>query len=180
MNIGIILAVIFVPVCVMAIFSASQKSSVETSKTASNEHFIVSIPKIVLMIGITCDLISVIVLLGFTLFSKKLPHIIFYIVFGLFLWLGTYISLKTLKFRVIVKGEEITVCYIFSKSYTFTFSEIVTAMRQIKKNRVKSERVVIKTESGKKLIVESMEISYRKFLQKLRSKVRSEFLIGFE
>lgn len=180
MNIGIILSAIFIPACVMTIFSAIQKSNIKTSKTMTDKQFVVMIPKIVLVIGITCDVMSVMVLLGFTLFSQELPHAIFYIVFGLFLWLGTYLVFKTLKFRVIVKGEEITVCSIFAKPYTFTFSEIISAVRQVKRNQVKSERIVIRTVFGKRLIVESTEISYKRFLQRIKSEVKSEYLFGFE
>ncbi len=180
MDIGIILSAIFIPVCVMGAFSTMQKSNLKISKTMSDKYFIVMIPKIVLIIGAVCDLMSAMVLFGFTFFSKELPHIIFYIVFGFFLWLGTYLILKTLKFKVIVKGEEITVCSIFIKPYTFTFSDIISVVRQIKRNQVKSERIVIKTASGKTLIVESTEISYKRFLQRIKSEVKSEFLFGFE
>lgn len=82
----------------MAIFSILQKSKSKTSKTMSDEHFVVSIPKIAMIIEIICDLMFVGIILGFTCFYKELPHIIFYIVFGLFLWFGTYLVLKTLKY----------------------------------------------------------------------------------
>lgn len=180
MNIGIILSAIFIPASVMTLFSVLQKSNVKTSKTMTDKQFVVMIPIFVLIIGITCDLMSVMILLGFTLFSQKFPHIIFYIVFGLFLWLGTYLVLKTLKFRVIVKDKEITVCSIFAKPYTFTFNEIISVQLQVKKNQVKSERIVIKTVFGKRLIVESTEISYKRFLQRIKSEVKSEYLVGFE
>lgn len=179
-DIRIILSAIFVPACAMAVLSALQKSSNKTSKSMTNEHFIVMVPKMVLMIGIACVLMSVIVLLGFTLFSNELPHMIFYLVFGLFLWLGTYLVLKTLKFKVIVKGKEIIVYSVFKKPYTFTFSEIISAVRQVKRNQMKSERIVVKTVSGKKLIVESTEISYKRVLQRIKSEVKSERLFGFE
>lgn len=180
MNIGIILSAIFIPACVMATFAMIQKSNVKTNKTMTDKQFVVMIPKIVLVIGVICDLMSVVVLLVFTLFSQKLPHVIFYIVFGSFLWLGTYLILKTLKFKVIVKGEEITVYSIFAKPYTFTFDEIIFAMRQVKRNQVKSERIVIKTIFGKRFIVESQEISYKRFSQRIKSEVKSEYLVGFE
>lgn len=180
MNIGMILSAIFIPICVRAIFSAMQKSKSKTSKIMSDEHFVISIPKIVLVIGIVDDLMFGGIMLGFTCFSKKLPHAIFYIILGLFLWLGTYLILETLKFKVIVKDKEITVYSIFVKPYTFTFSEIISAARQVKRDQIKSERIVIKTKSGKKLIVESSEISYERFLKRIKSEVKSEFLFGFE
>lgn len=164
----------------MSALSAIQKSNSKINKTISAENFVVMIPKTVLFIGIIGDLMFALIVLGFTCFSEELPHIIFYIVFGLFFWLGTYLILKTQKFRVIVKGKEITVCSVFAKPYTFTFNDIISAVRQVKRNQVKSERIVVRTAFGKKLIVESTEISYKRFLQRVKSEVKSERLFGFE
>ena len=91
-----------------------------------------------------------------------------------------YLILKTLNFKVIVKGENITVFSTFRKPYSFTFNEIVSAVRQVKKNQVKSERIVIRTVDGRKLIVESVEISYERFAKRIQAEVRSEYLVGFE
>lgn len=127
-----------------------------------------------------CALMSLTVLLGFTFLSNERPHFIFYVVFGLFLWLGTYLIVKTLNFKVIVKEKKITVFSAFRKPYSFTFGEIVSAVRQTKKNQMKSERIVVKTVSGKRLIVESSEISYKRFAKKVQLEVRREYLVGFE
>ena len=126
-----------------------------------------------------CALMALTVLLGFTFLSNERPHFIFYVVFGLFLWLGTYLIVKTLNFKVIVKEKKITVFSAFRKPYSFTFGEIVSAVRQIK-NQMKSERIVVKTVSGKRLIVESSEISYKRFAKKVQLEVRREYLVGFE
>ena len=87
---------------------------------------------------------------------------------------------KTLNFKVIVKEKKITVFSAFRKPYSFTFGEIVSAVRQTKKNQMKSERIVVKTVSGKRLIVESSEISYKRFAKKVQLEVRREYLVGFE
>ena len=180
MNIEIILLAIFLPACILLVFSAIFKSKDKLSKTISDECFTVSIPSIVLVIGVLCAVMSVAVLLGFTFFSKEIPHFLFYCVFGLFFWLGMYLILKTLVFKVIVKGEKITVFSPLKKSYSFTFAQISSAVRQVKKNQINSERIVIKTMTGKKLIVESSEIFYDKFLKKIKLKVKKENLFGFE
>lgn len=180
MSIGSILSAILVPACVMLIFSVIQKNGVKKSKTMSDENFTVMIPSIVLIIGIICALMSTAVLLGFTFLSDERPHFIFYVTFGLFFWVGLYLILRTLTFKVIVKGERITVFSAFKKPYTFTFSEIVSAVRQVKKSQTKSERLVIKTVDGKKLIVESLEISYKRFAKKVQLEVKNEYLVGFE
>ncbi|MCL2860500.1 MAG: hypothetical protein FWF46_08165 [Oscillospiraceae bacterium] len=109
-------------------------------------------------------IISVIFMLfGFTLILSimRKSNIIFYIIFGLFFFLGAYLALKALKFKVIVQGEDISVYDIFIKTYTFKFDDIVLVTRQVKKNQLNSERMVIKTKLGKKLIVESAEIAYK-------------------
>lgn len=180
MDLGTILSAIFIPACVMGIFSIIQKTSTKTSKTMSDKHFVVMIPNTVSIIGIMCALMSILVLLGFTIFSNELPHLIFYIVFGIFLCLGMYLVLKTLTFKVVVKDETITVFSAFRKPYTFTFSEINSVVRQVKRNQIKSERMVIKTISGKKLIVESSEISYKRFMKRIKAEVKTENMIGFD
>lgn len=179
MPIGIILSTIFVPACVMLIFSLIQKNGTKKSRTMSDENFTIMIPSIVLVIGAMCALMSTAVLLGFTFFSDEYPHFIFYVTIGLLFWLGMYLFLKTLTFKVIVKGETITVFSAFKKPYTFTFSEIISAVRQVKTNQTKSERIVIRTSDGKKLIVESAEISYKRFSKRIQSEVKSEYLTGF-
>lgn len=177
---GLIILVIFVPAGVLIAFSWLQKSRTKREKKMTNEDFTVMLPEGIIVIGIIGNLFYFLLVLGFTIFSKEIPHLIFYLVFGAGFWVGTYLILKTLKFRVIVKGNEITVHSILGKPYTFSFDEIVSAVRQVKKNQLKSERVVIKTRFSKKLIVESAEISYRRFLQKIKSEVPSEYLVGFE
>lgn len=86
-TLSIILSAIIIPICVITIYSVIQKSNSKTSKTMSDEHFVVSIPRMILAIGIVGILVFVGIILGFTCFSKELPHIVFYIVFGLLLWL---------------------------------------------------------------------------------------------
>ena len=61
-------------------------------------------------IGALDAIACVIVLLAFTFTSEELPHLVFYIVFGLFFWFGIYIVVETLCFKVIVKNKTITVC----------------------------------------------------------------------
>ena len=180
MNIGVILSAILVPLGLILFFSALRKSSSKASEKASDENFVVMLPHAVLMLGIFFDLILAVPIIGVTFFSEELPHIIFFIVFGSGIFLGTYLALKALRFKVIVKGKEITVHNIFGEHYTFMFSEIILVVRRVKKNRVKSERMVIKTKSGKKLIVESAEIAYDRFLKRIKSEVKGEYLFGFD
>ena len=180
MPIGIILSAIFVPACVALVFSVIQKGGTEISSTMSDENFTVMIPSMVITIGAMCAFMSLAVLLGFTFLSDVRPHFILYAVFGLFFWLGTYLIVKTLTFKIIVKGERIMVFSTFRKPHSFTFDEIALAVRQIKRKQRPSERIVIKTTSGKRFIIESSEISYKRFAKKVQMEVRRECLVGFE
>lgn len=168
----IILLIIFLPACVALFFSLIQKTGIKVSNKMSDENFTVSIPSTVVVIGAMCAVMSLAVLLGFTYLSDESPHFIFYLVFGLLFWLGTYLIVKALTFKVIVKQEEITAFSAFRKPYSFAFSEIVSAVRQVKKNQKKSERIVIKTATGKRLVIESSEISYKRFAKK--NSIRSQ------
>ena len=179
MEVRMLLLVFFLPVCVAAVICAVRKPACKTNSKISDETFTVMLPPAVSVVGAACALLSLTVLLGFSLGSAQQPHFVFYVVFGLFFWIGSYLFLKALKFRVTVTGEEITVSPLFFKSYTFAFDEIVSVVRQVKINQTRSERIVIKTSSEKKFVVENAEIGYARFLQKITQKVDKEILFGF-
>jgi len=179
MNIGKIISVIFMLFGFTLILSIMRKSNIKADKEMSNEYFFLMLPRLFLGIGVTLSLMTLIVMIVFTVFSNELPNIIFYIIFGLFFFLGVYLVLKVLKFKVIVQGEDISVYDIFIKTYTFKFDDIVLVTRQVKKNQLNSERMIIKTKLGKKLIVESAETAYKKLFNMIELKVKKEYLIGF-
>ncbi|MBR3592585.1 MAG: hypothetical protein IKL46_07000 [Clostridia bacterium] len=174
-----ILIIIFLPACVALIFSIIQKTKIKSNKTMSDKNFTLTLPNIISVVGAMCAVMSIIILLLFTFLLNKPPHTIFYIAFGLFFWLGMYLIVKTLTFKVIVKDETITVFLPFRKTYSFNFSEITSVVRQTKKNRANSERIIIKTTINKKLIVESGAISYKRFVKKIQIIVDKEYLKGF-
>lgn len=176
----IIISAIFIPACLSLVFSLIQKKSIKINKTMSNENFTVMMPDMFLSLGVITILISFLLMMGFTLFSEELPHYVFYVFTGLFIWVGMYLIVQTLTFRVNVNGEKITVYSFLRKPYSFTFNDIASAVRQVKNNQLNSERIVIKTLSGKRLIVENAEISYKRFRDKIQMKVKSEYLTGFD
>ena len=179
MKIVIILIAILVPASVSLIFSIMESSKVKISKKMTDENFIVTIPSVVIIIGAMAAFMSCTVMLYFTFFSDEVPHPIFYVIFGLLFWVGIYLIIKTITFKVIVQGNKITVFSAFKKPYSFTFSEIASAVRQVKNNQKKSERILIKTSSGKRLIVENAEIGYKRFAKRIQSEVKKELLVGF-
>lgn len=104
---------------------------------------------------------------------------IFYVIFGTAVILGAYLIVKTLRFRVVVKNEKITVSPLLSKSYTFTFDDIETVKRQVK-NRYKgnAERIIIRTKQGKKIVVDSSYVSYRKLVERIIEYVEKSKRLG--
>ena len=91
MNLGIIFSCILIPSAISLVFSMIQKSKIKYNKRMTNKNFVVMNSNIIAVIGVLDAIASIIVLFGFTFFSEKLPHIIFYVVFGLFFWLGMYL-----------------------------------------------------------------------------------------
>ncbi len=177
---GIVFSCIFIPAAVSLAFSMIQKATVKCSKTVTNKSFVVMNSYIMTAIGALDAIACVIVLLAFTFTSEELPHLVFYIVFGLFFWFGIYIVVETLCFKVIVKNKTITVCKKFRKPFTFTFDDIVFAVRKVSRNRYKTEKIEIKTNSGKKVTVENNEISYYRLMNRIKEEVNAKFLHGFE
>lgn len=180
MYISTLLSAIFIPTFIMIIISILNKSKVSAENKSNDRQFVVELPSIVLGVGLLLDITCIAVIIGFTILSPTPPHVIFYVTFGLGIWIGTYLALKTLRFKVYVQDEKVTVQNVFGRPIVFTFSEIVSAKRQVKNNNLKSERIIIKTVSGKKIIVESTEKSYKQFLNRIKAEVDNEFLFGFE
>ena len=185
--IGTIIYAIFTPLVLRFFFSELKKSKIAANNTMSDEKFIVMLPKIILLLGVGSIILFASIILVFIFLSNSSlnapnnpGNIFIYIVFGVFICLGGYLTLKTAKFKVIVQDNEITVHSVLFRPYTFTFDEIVSVKRQVSKNKIKSESMLIKTKLGKKLNVESAEISYDRFLRRITAEVNSELLVGFE
>ena len=177
-----IIVSVLVPLCVTFAFVLMAKSAARHTAKMTDDKFTVMLPRTVLGIGVVEVAMCGILILCFTLFSEEIPHPLFYIMFGLLAGLGAYLILKTVGFKVVVEGDNITVFSPLRKPYTFTFDEIVSVLRQTKPNRMReegSERMVIRTAAGRKLIVENVEISYKRFRKKIREKVPSQRLKGF-
>ena len=148
--------------------------------TKTKENFVVSIPRIVFWIGAVESIVCWLVMTLFTVFSDPDPHWIFYITFGLFSLLGLYLVVRTVTFRVVVKGDLITVYSALRRPYSFRFNEIVFVKRQVKQTYYgQGERMIIKAKDKKRVIVESSEISYFRMLDKIKNKVSNDLRTGF-
>ncbi len=178
-----ILVAILLPAGITSVFAIMEKQSNRVSSKMTDKNFTVMIPNMILFIGAGIALMTLAAMVSFVFLRPDAP---FYTklgiqcFLGLFLYLGVYWVIKTLTFRVVVQDEWITVYPTMRKPYSFTFSEIASALRQVKNNEVKSERIVIKTTTGRKLIVERAEISYRRFAKRIQEEVPQSRLVGFE
>ena len=179
MKVSIILFAIFLPTALSLVFSAIRSQNIKTSKRMSADKFAVQLPNIVAYIGALDIIAAAIVIIGFTFFSEEIPHIIFYIVFGGMIWLGTFLILKTTMFKVVVNNDDITVYSICRKPYSFTFSDIIAVQRQVKERYTPAERIVVKTKSGRKVIVEHSEAGYKRFRDKILRHVDRSLITGF-
>lgn len=173
----VILTAVFIPFCIATVFSLSEKFKSRIKDTDNKKSFIIHIPPIVSVIGIICSSMSGIIMLLFSVFSKENPHIVFYIVFGGFLWLGAYLTLKAARWKVIVNNEKMTVYPVFSRPYAFDLKDISVVQRQVKNQQ--SERLVIHTNNNKRLIVESLATSYLKLVKIIEQNLSPESLHGF-
>lgn len=167
MNYALALSTIFIPAFAILFVYVLYASKHKVAKRATKSKFTVYIPKAYAEIGV----LDAIFFGLFILFSPIIwPDennymIVFYICFGTFFWLGIYLIIKTLRFRIVVKGKEITVCPLLSKDYTFTFDDINKVIRQTKKrHKGQAERIVIYTKHGKRVIAESSFVAYFKFV----------------
>ena len=75
--------------------------------------------------------------------------------YGAFISIGLYMLVLTKKWKVIVKNDKIMVYPLIKGEYSFICDEIVSMQRQVKKNRVKSERIVIKTNSKRNSLLKA-------------------------
>ncbi len=180
MYIKIFLLAICVPTCIALAFTFRQKEKNTAKHRPSDDNFTVKLPDELLGLGLTGVVMATALMLIFTFVTGEEPHLIFYIVFGSFFLLSAYLAIKTLTFKVVVKGDQITVYSALKKTYTFTFSEIVSAVRHVKPNQIKTESIVIKTANGKKLTVGSVEEEYERFSKRIRAEVSKQYLVGFK
>lgn len=177
---SVMLFSILIPLVLSIVFVSIQKSNHKKSAKMTDNNFTVQLPSFVMLLGGLLCLMAIIMAICFTFFSNESPHFIFYLCLGFFFFPGIYMILKTARFKVVVNNKSVTVFSVVKKAYSFTFDEVVSVVRQTKKNQVKSERIVVKTIHGKKLIVESSEVAYKRFVKKIKKEVKKEYLYGFD
>ena len=144
------------------------------------KKIVLTVPAIVGQIGIIDLVIFSILAIYFFFTTKGQLHWSFYMFYGVFVSVSLFMIILSKKWKVIVKKDNIMVYPLIGEKYSFSFDEIISIERQVKRNRRKSERVIIKTNTKKRLIVESAHISYFKFILYLLERTESNIRCGFE
>lgn len=178
MNIPAIISSIFGPLLVISVFAWLNRYSEKSKSCYDGNNLIVEYPKAIAFFGVLLDAMLIIVMICLTLFSEETPHFIFYIIMGLFIWAGFYLILKTLTFKIIADDRNITVYSSFRKPYRFAFDDVKSVQRQVKGNMAGSERIIIKTNTGRKIIAESRAIGYKEFKRKIKTNVNGSLRKG--
>ena len=65
-----------------------------------------------------------------------------------------------LKESIIINSNDVPNDGYRKKPYSFTFSDIIAVQHQVKERYTPAERIVVKTKSGRKVIVEHSEAGY--------------------
>jgi len=179
MCLWVVTAAVLLPPLIMGIFAVLQKIKRDKDIDMKDEDFIVEISDSIISMGVMIDLVSAGIMVGFTIFTENLPPLIFYAVFGLLFWIGSFLIYRTLSFKVIVKDKKIAVYSSFGKTYYLSFSDLDSAARQYKPGKTGYEKIRVKTASGKSFTVRSREICYKYFKERIKSEIPKENLIGF-
>ena len=133
-----------------------------------NENFVVEYPKSTLLAGIFSFVISLLLLIaavtvepgeysGADVMALYIAPIFLFII-------GSLLTLLQLRSKVKVDDNQITVNSMFSGSFTTTFDDIVL-------DSFNPEAYRLKTKSGRKISVNSMQTSYERFFAKIKSDV---------
>ncbi len=175
---GTILTAVFAPIVVSFVLTKIQHAGAEVDRNGAKADFTLRLPNIVFWIGFLDALLAAALLLyGFFTVENGLPVLFLLIPI---IWLGAYLMIQTRMFRIVVKGEHITVLYPLRKPYRFTFQAIDSVSRKMKSTVNRSEYLTIRTAAGKKLTVSSTYTAYRKLVQRIGENVDHGRLSGFE
>ena len=185
--IAIIIYAVLMPIALRYFFAKAREAKTEASQRMTDRRFIIRLPMNYFTLGIAGTILFASIMLVLTLSpnetsetSKPVAMIIFYAVFGGLVWLCVFLTMKTVRSKVYVDDERITVYSVLGKPYSFTFKEISSVLREEKYNRLKSELIEIKTTMGKVFVVDSAYVSYERFLRRIKSEVKGELTEGFE
>ena len=135
----------------------------------SENRFSIHITETYAMIGGLCSIAGTIMLIAFSIDAREKEPLFFYAMCCSFVWFGAYITIKSLAFRIDVKGEQIIIYSMIHKPRILYPGDLISVKRQTKQARThQMERVVIKTNKTGRIIVENSFFNYERFIVFLR------------
>lgn len=174
-----ILFAILLPFFMTLVFTSIAKSNKKANKKMTDERFTMFFPRFYLAIGVMGAAVVLLLWIAFEFLQEEPLHILFYFIMGPIFLTGIYMILKVLTFKVEVDGNNITYYSALRKPYTFTFDDITSVLRQVRKHNTRLERLVIRTKSGRKIILECSEVGYKRISKRIKNEVKKECLSGF-
>ena len=175
-----VISAFFVTGAITLVFALVNKSKAKAAKTMTDQEFVMRLPWVVVAIAVSwLVLFSGLMTVTALTLEKALECIVGFAVFGLFFALGLILLLRALLFKVVVSGEKIISHNCFRKPYEFTFADIASVVRKTKMNQF-AEKMTIRTNTGKKLVVEGMVTSFDRLYRRIESEVGADRLKGFD
>ena len=124
--------------------------------------FTVKNEKFVFNLGLGGSLFILFIIVLITILEDELPHLIFYIFFGLLVLIG-FGLMMTRVFKVTVKGSRINIRRTLGFKLSFDVSDITSVKRVAGGNELlATDSLFIRTNRGKKLKLDNMMLNYKK------------------
>lgn len=174
-----ILMGVLVPLCISGVFVLMSVLNARGLKSHIKNQLVVQLPSFTGTIGLFGAFLMIGITILLSVVSSPTPHPVFYVLMSVLTYMSLFLFLKAKFWRITVEDNIINVHPIVKKPYSFHFQDIIFVKRQVKQNRVNSERVVIKTSTGKKVIAESAELGYEQLVKLIVERVDNQFLEGF-
>ena len=174
------LALYIVPVIALALCMLQKRKTLAKRCRRKKSGCVVCIPDFVAVLGATfaaaASLLGVYAVL--TASGQLSEMLVIYLICGGGQWLGIYAAALTIRWRIVVKGSELTVYPLFSKIYQINLYDVLSAKCQVKDNQTRSERIVLRT-SEHRIVIDKSMIAYNLFKAHLERELPKDIREGF-
>lgn len=174
------LALYIVPVIALALCMLQKRKTLAKRCRRRKSGYVVCIPDFVAVLGTVfaaaASLLGVYAVL--TASGQLSEMLVIYLICGGGQWLGIYAAALTIRWRIVVKGSELTVYPLFSKIYQINLCDVLSAKCQVKDNQTRSERIVLRT-SERRIVIDKSMIAYNLFKAHLERELPKDIREGF-
>ena len=174
------LALYIVPVIALALCMLQKRKTLAKRCRRRKSGYVVCIPDFVAVLGTVfaaaASLLGVYAVL--TASGQLSEMLVIYLICGGGQWLGIYAAALTIRWRIVVKGSELTVYPLFSKIYQINLYDVLSAKCQVKDNQTRSERIVLRT-SEHRIVIDKSMIAYNLFKAHLEREMPKDIREGF-